>query len=217
MTAATEAQKIYLAKINEAVARLRACDYFLDGYSKDPAASLLEAAVLQMRKALEAVAYAAIAPNKAKYEQFRARAEIPADYRKDYNARAILQHLAKVNADFYPAPLLPATQAQPGHWHFGQKTNGYLTKAKFMSFYDRLGKFLHADNPWGNDKGVVNLVADLPVAQYQLRELLALHRVIIRAPDYLGVWVVEVPTDGRVPHIIAAQATGEFAVAGSGS
>ena len=217
MTAATEAQKIYLAKINEAVARLKACDYFLDGYSKDPAASLLEAAVLQMRKALEAVAYAAIAPNKAKYQQFRAKAETPADYRKDYNARAILQHLAKINADFYPAPLLPATQVQPGHWHFEQKANGYLTKARFESFYDRLGKFLHADNPWGNDKGVVNLVADLPVTQSQLRELLALHRIIVRTPDFLGAWVVEVPTDGRVPHIIVAQATGDFSVAGSGS
>ena len=86
-----------------------------------------------------------------------------------------------------------------------------MTKASFESFYDRLGKFLHADNPWGNDKGVLNLVADLPIVQSQLMELLTLHRVIVRTPQFIGVWVVEVPTDGRPPHIIVAEATGEFA------
>ena len=217
MTIATEAQEIYLAKINEAVDRLKACDYFLDSHSKSPAVSLLEAAILQMRKALEAVAYAAVAPNKVRYEHFRAQASSPAAYRKDYNARAIFQYLAKINPDFYPTPLAPPTQVQPGHWHFEQKPNGFLTKDRFESFYDRLGRFLHADNPWGNDKGMVNLTADFPVFIAKLRELLALHRTIIRTPDFLGVWVVEVPTDGRVPHIIIAQATGDFVVVGSGS
>lgn len=217
MTLATDAQEIYLAKINEAFARLKACDYFLDCYSKDAAASLLKSAVLQKRKAMEAVAYAAIAPNKARYEQFRAQADRPADYRRDYNARAILQYLAKINPDFYPIPLAPPTETQPGHWHFEKKPDGYLTKNRFESLYDRLGKFLHADNPWGNDKGAANLVADLPAAMTQLRELLALHRTIVRTPHFIGVWVIEVPVDGRVPHIIAGQATGDFVVAGSGS
>lgn len=217
MTVATEAQEIYLAKINEAIARLNACNYFLGIYAKDGAMSLFEAAVLQMRKALEAVAFAAIAPNKTRYEQFRAQAYRAADYRKDYNARAILQYLARINQDFYPIPLASPTQTKPGHWHFDQKADGYMTKDRFEALYDRLGKFLHADNPWGNDKGVANLVADLPTAVGQLNELLVLHRTIVRTPEFTGVWVVEVPNDGRVPHIIVGQAAGEFAVARSGS
>lgn len=217
MNVATEAQEIYLRSINESVARIDACGVFLDAYASSGSLSALEAAALQARKAFEAVAYAAIAPNEKRYQAFRARAAQPADYRKDFNARAILRHLAKINPDFYPTPLLPATQQAPGHWHFELKADGYLTKARFESFYDRLGKFLHADNPWGHDKGFVNLAADLPSAMIQLRELLALHKTIVRVPSFSGVWVIEVPTDGRVPHIITAAATGESAVVAGGS
>lgn len=217
MTIETEAREIYLRKLNEALARLVACEIFLDNQSQSQAdrIPLLEAAVLQARKALEAVAYAAIAPNKGQYERFRAQAERPADYRKDYNARSILQHLAKINSDFYPTPLLPPTQPKQGHWHFELKADGHLTRAEFEKFYDRLGKFLHADNPWGNDKGLENLVTDLPVIIERLRALLALHKTIVRTPNFSGVWIIEVPTDGRVPHVIPAQAMGEFAVVAS--
>lgn len=217
MSVVPEAQAIYLTKISEAVARINACDHFLESYTKDETGCLLDAAVLQMRKALEAVAYAAIAPNKGEYARLRADANHPADYRKDYNARAILHNLSKINADFYPVPLLQANQIQPGHWHFERKTVGCLSKAKFESFYDRLGKHLHADNPWGNDKGVKNLVADLPTVRSELRELLALHSIIVRTPDFLGAWVVELPPDGRPPRIIVAEAQGEFRVAEGGS
>ncbi|WP_350015698.1 hypothetical protein ABNK63_11560 [Rhodanobacter sp. IGA1.0] len=217
MTIATEAQEIYLSKINETLARLEACAAFLGTYTSTGSISLLEAAALQARKAFETVAYAAIAPNKARYKAFRAQTERPSDYRKDYNARAILQHLAKINPDFYPTPLLPPTQQAPGHWHFDLKVDGYLTKTRFESFYDRLGKFLHADNPWGSDKGFANLAADLPSTVSQLRGLLALHKTIVRVPNFSGVWVIEVPTDGRAPHILTAQATGEFAVVVGGS
>lgn len=216
MTVATEAQEIYLRSINESVARIDACGSFLGAYASSGSVSILEAAALQARKALEAVAYAAIAPNEKRYQAFRAQATQPADYRKDYNARAILRHLAKINPDFYPTPLLPATQQAPGHWHFDLKPDGYLTKARFEAFYDRLGKFLHADNPWGHDKGFMNLAADLPSAMTQLRELLVLHKTIVRVPAFSGVWVIEVPTDGRIPHIITAEATGEFTVVAGG-
>jgi hypothetical protein len=217
MTVPTEAQEIYLGKINEALARIDACAAFLATSSSTNSVPMLEAAALQARKAFEAVAYAAIAPNKTRYEAFRAQAERPADYRKDYNARAILQYIAKINPDFYPTPLLPPTQPGPGHWHFELKPDGFLTKAKFESFYDRLGKFLHADNPWGNDKGLANLASDLPTVMSQLRGLLALHKTIVRTPSFTGVWVIEVPTDGRAPHILTGQATGEFAVVAGGS
>jgi hypothetical protein len=216
MTFSTEAQKIYLCKINEALARIDACTAFLSTFSSAGSVPMLEAATLQARKALEAVAFAAIAPNKARYEALREQAERPADYRKDYNARAILQYISKINPDFYPIPLLPPTEPAPGHWHFELRTDGFLTKAKFESFYDRLGKFLHADNPWGNDKGLVNLACDLPTVMSELKGLLALHKTIVRTPNFTGVWVMEVPTDGRSPHILTGQAAGEFAVFATG-
>lgn len=211
-----DSQKIYLGKVSEAVQRMAASDEYLASYEANRSVPNIESAVLQARKALECVALAAIAPNRGAYEKFRLLAEKPADYRKDYNARAILQYLAKVNPDFYPSPLLPPKQTGPGQLHFDQKTSGYLTKKQFETFYDRLGKYLHADNPWGTDKGVDNLVKALPQISSQLKSLLELHRTIIRTPTFSGVWVVEVPLDGRAPSVTSAAAAGPFVASVSG-
>ncbi len=108
-------------------------------------------------------------------------------YRKDYDDKKIVQLLSKVNKDFYPIPVLPATKKKSGEWHFDRKRNGYFPNTNFESLCNRLGKFLHADNPWGNDKGVQNLVKELPVILDQLHELLALHFIVIRKPEFNGV------------------------------
>lgn len=207
-----ELQAIYLRKISETIARLGACESFLAMHRASNDVYSLEAAVLQVRKALEAVAFAAIAPNKEEYEAFRAEAEKPADYRKDFNARAILRYLGNINKDFYPTPLLAPTKKPDGSWHFERRSEGFLTKEQFESFYDRLGKYLHADNPWGSDKGMQNLVADLPGVIGQLRVLLQWHFTVIRAPEFNGVWVVEVAPSGAPPRIVVGKADGEFIV-----
>ncbi len=207
-----ELQTIYLNKVRETIARLGACNLFLAAHRTSNDVYSLEAAVLQARKALEAVAFAAIAPNKAEYEQFRAEVEKPAYYRKDYNARAILQRLGNINKDFYPTPLLAPTRKADGSWHFERKSDGCLTKEQFESFYDRLGKYLHADNPWGNDKGTQNLVRDLPRVIEQLQALLEWHFTVIRTPQFNGVWVIEVGLGGTAPRVLVGKADGEFVV-----
>ncbi len=55
----------------------------------------------------------------------------PADYRKDYNARKILQLLGGINQDFYPTPVLPPIQQKAGRWHFERRTEGFLAKKQF--------------------------------------------------------------------------------------
>lgn len=207
----TELRNIYLGKISEALARLEACDRFLSSYNSFKDVFVLEAAVLQMRKALEAVAFAAIAPNKSQYEEYRAQAERSADFTKDFNARSILQFLSKVNPDFYPIPAAPIA-VSPGNWHFDRREDKSLTKEKFESFYDRLGKHLHSDNPWGNDKGLENLAKDIPEIIAATRSLLSWHFTRIRTPQFSGVWVVEAPSNGVPPQVIVGEADGEFAV-----
>ena len=75
---------------------------FLESYSESQNIFVFEAAVLQMRKSLECLAYAAIAPNKEEYAKFRAGADSRPDYTKDFHAGRILQALKNVNPDFYP-------------------------------------------------------------------------------------------------------------------
>lgn len=208
----TKLQAIYLGNISEALARLTACERFISSYSVSRDVFVLDAAILQMRKALEAFAFAAIAPNKTQYEKYRAQAERNPDFTKDFNARSILQFLSKVNADFYPLPASAPIAVAPGNWHFDRRNDNSLTKEKFASFYDRLGKHLHADNPWGNDKCLDNLAKDIPEVIAATRALLSWHFTTIRTPQFSGVWVVEAPSSGAPPRIIVGQADGEFVV-----
>ncbi len=208
----TDLRNIYLGKISEALARLAACDRFLNSYNASKDIFTLESAILQLRKALEAVAFAAIAPNKDQYAEYRAQAEKSADFTKDFNARSILQFLSKVNPDFYPLPASAPIAVSPGNWHFDRREDSSLTKDKFESFYDRLGKHLHADNPWGNDKGLENLVKDMPEVIAATRSLLSWHFTTIRTPQFSGVWVVEAPSNGTPPRVIVGEADGEFVV-----
>lgn len=197
----SEPQDIYRAKINEVFGRLDACEMFINNYQSTNSLILIESAVLQLRKALEALAYSAIAPNIKQYEKLRALAEKPADYRKDYNARAIVQHLAKINPDFYPSPLLPPERPDTNSYKLIPKVTGYLTLKNFENIYDRLGKFMHADNPWGNNKNLQNIINDMPLIIKQTKELLHIHQTIIRTPNLVEGWVVEV-YDGKVVNFL---------------
>lgn len=207
-----ELQEIYLGKISEALLRFDACEQFLSVYQTKNEIFVFESAVLQMRKALEAVALAAIAPNKAKYSEYRSQAQKNGDFTKDYNARSILRFLASVNPDFYPRPISPPIPVSPGKWHYERRNDDSLSKSQFERFYDRLGKYLHSDNPWGSSKGVTNLTRDMSTALQATRKLLSWHFTVIRAPEFSGVWVVEAAGQGAAPRIVPGEAEGEFVV-----
>ena len=207
--------KIYLDLMKQALDRLSSCERYLNLYKLQGDLCELESAALQLRKAMEAIAFAAIAPNKQMYSAFRKRAEKPADFGRDWKADTICQSLEKVNADFYPDPLLPETRTGPDTWHFEKPSNGYMTQKKFEALYNRLGKFLHADNPWGGDKGWDNFANSLPDAIIKIRSLLKKHRTIIRSTEFNGVWVVDAPSDGTPARMFQAQAEGEFTVVSS--
>lgn len=208
----SELREIYLGKIQEAIERLRASNSFLAIYAANSELPNLEAAILQVRKALEAIAFASIAPNKEKYEIFRSRAEEQPDFTKDYHASKIFRVLTKINENFYPLPLLPAVSRLDGTFHFDRKCSGVLTKKRFESIYDRLGKHLHAHNPWSNNKNLQQLAADLPIVITEAFELLELHATFIKVPGVSVVWVVEAKREGTAPNIITAEAEGDFVI-----
>ncbi|WP_426172608.1 hypothetical protein [Pseudoduganella sp. R-34] len=202
--------KIYLDLMQESLERLAASEKYLAGYTALGHRCELESAALQLRKAMEAVAFAAIAPNKQMYAAFRKSASKPAHYGADWQANSIFLSLKEVNPDFYPDPLLPETRVGPNSWHFDRPVDGYMKQNNFESLYKRLGKYLHADNPWGDDKGWDNFAKGLPDAIMKIRALLKKHRTIIRAPEFNGVWIVDAPSDGTPPRMIRAVADGPF-------
>jgi hypothetical protein len=215
MSESVEAMKeIYLAKVNECLMRLRAGESFLQVFQSTREFPQADAAILQLRKSLEAIAFASIAPNKAKYAEFRSRSEDQPDYTKDFHAKKIFRALGKINRSFYPVPLLPAVRQPKGSWHFDRRTHEVLSKKRFENVYDRLGRHLHSANPWSAQAGFDSLLAELPTVISETFALIELHATFIQTPEFKGVWVVEAPRVG-VPRIITGEADGEFFAEGS--
>ncbi len=203
-------QDTYVVLIGESVARLDAASQFLHEFGTRAFVPVLEAAILQIRKALELIAIAAIAPDKKQYTAFRATATKDPDFTKDYHAAKIFAALGRINPDFYPKPLLPATRQPDGSSHYADKVTGRLSKKQFERVYDRLGKHLHAHNPWGANKQLEQLAADLPEIIERTRALIVLHARLIRTSEFQGVWIVE--ADSPTPHVLTAIATGPYVV-----
>lgn len=203
---------VYLDKMIEARTRLAACERYASLSRETQDIVALETAALQLRKAMEAIALAAIAPNKKQYAEYRQLAVNSPDFTRDYQADTIFLTISNFNPDFYPDPIQGPIQTSQGHWHFEPRGLDYLRKEQFVRLYKRLGKFLHADNPWAGDKGWANLAKNLLQAVPKLRNLLLKHRTVIRAEDFNGVWVVDVPSDGSAPHMFQARAAGSFVI-----
>jgi len=181
--------KTYIRCLEEAKHRLAFAEQFVKGASGHPRINI-ESACLQFRKALELIAYAAIAPHRWKYEAWRRPAEKPQDYRKDFNGRKILHSLAKLNPYSYPRPLVPPVE-RDGAWHFEPFRGEYLTKKRYEKVYDRCGDILHADNPWGQDKQYANYMKDFPTYIRWTLDLIRLHTVIIEHEDGVSAWIIE--------------------------
>ncbi|MDN7559146.1 hypothetical protein [Burkholderia orbicola] len=216
-----DAESVYIAMMTEAASRLMAADRFIAHYSNGKEVACLESAALQVRKALETIAFSAISTNKAAYEAIRSQAEQNKDFTRDYHANRIFRDLQRVQKDFYPLALVPAVNLTPElqsgrTWHFDRKNEGYLTQDRFRKIYDRLAKYLHASNPWDQPIQWEGLTELLPNVIDETRSLIELHAAFIRTSDFNGVWIVEVPKDSIKPKIIAGKADGNFAVLNHG-
>lgn len=169
----------------------------------------LESAALQVRKILELIAFSSIAPCKGLYEKIRLEYD-QNDYRKDWNAKSILLTMDKINPGFYPNPFKFSTALVERDGNRGREispiSENYLTRKKFEKLYARVGKFLHADNPWGADKGSTHFKNDLPEIIAQIKQLLNFHFVQIKSGESIKLWMVQMGTYGQSPQMIIAEA-----------
>jgi hypothetical protein len=202
---------IYQNKMLEASVRFRQCHQLLPEVVNQNSQFAFESCVLQLRKMLECIALASIAPNKKAYSEFRKASDGPSDFRKDFNGKKIIKMLEKVNPDFYPMPLLE-DKSQPGSMHFTRRPGNYLTKANFESLYDRLSKFLHSDNPWGDNKQAANFISESKQIFESIFNLLECYFTAIRTPDFSGIWVVNVDLFNHQCRIRVAESSGDFVI-----
>jgi len=208
----SQAIDIYLSNMEIVKSRLRYSEGQLNVFKKAKNYMLLENAILHTRKALECIAYASIAPNKKAYAKFRSEAGTPADFRKDYHGGKILKQLEKINKEFYPLPLMVPKLMEPKKWHYDRLNGGYLTKNQFIKFYDRLGKYLHADNPWDNDKGYLNLAKDLPDYFSKIKALLQTHATFVQDAKSRYAFIINMGSEKKTVSVVTGIAEGEFNV-----
>ncbi|HHX8401124.1 hypothetical protein [Vibrio alginolyticus] len=203
-------EQIFTDKISESFFRLDASLHYLDAYNSSGALFELESSILQLRKALECVVFSNIAPNVEQYKKFRNEAK-KGGFENDYHGKRILQALEKINPDFYPIPYeAPKLQAD-GNYISEQRLNKFPKKS-FEKLYDRLGKYLHADNPWGNDKGYRNIAKEIPKEVEAIQDMMNRYISVVRGSDLNGAWLVERQSGSNQVTLFKAAADGEFTV-----
>jgi hypothetical protein len=201
MTTSDADKLAYCSCMDQVTRRLRILEALYSGrVTTGDAAADGEFACLQLRKAVEQVAFAALAASRAAYARKRPQ------FASDWSAKRILAQVEALHPDFYPLPLIPQ-QLGPGRWHFDVRADGFLTRDDFMFLYDACSGAIHDWNPFRDGPRVVDLRR--PIAEWadRIEELLACHR--IRLLDQADILVVELrDPSGRARVLTASPQNG---------
>jgi hypothetical protein len=154
-----------------------------------------EFACLQLRKALEQVAFAALAASRERYAQLRPQIE------REWSAKRILERLGKIHPGFYPQPVSPVPQG-PNSWHFDLVPDGYLTQDDFVLLYDKCSDAVHDWNPFREGPWVVDLQRSIAEWAARIERLVAYH--LIRLVDQQDLLLVQLVGDNGRAHVLTA-------------
>jgi hypothetical protein len=145
----------------------------------------LEVTLLQVRKALELIAFASIAAHRDVY------AKEYADFATHWNAKKLLARLEKLHPGFYPKAI-QLERLESGIVNVTHQTGHELTPTEFIRLYDICSKAIHEWNPYLDEPRVLHI--ERPIADWMKRiyNLLSLHAVTLMGSG--TVWIVEFNT-----------------------
>jgi hypothetical protein len=193
----TEADKLaYCGCMDQVSRRLRLIAAIASGKvtTADESADA-EFACLQLRKALEQVAYASLAASREAYSQVRPQVE------REWNATRILERLEKIHPKFYPVPVSPVRLA-PDRVHFEIVEDGFLTRDDFVFLYDQCSDVLHDWNPFRQGPRVVERKRPIGEWRNRIERLLGCHRIrLVGQPEIL---VVQLSDGSGKAHVLTA-------------
>lgn len=108
-------------------------------------ATNIEFCCLQTRKILELIALSSLVANKKKFEEQKIKFE------KFWHAELILKDIERINPNFYPNPIKETPNSDPQIKMDWQESKAdFLTKEDLLKVYEKCGKIMHADNPFGS-------------------------------------------------------------------
>lgn len=181
----------YCALMTEIKKRTQAISHMLMGFTKTSyKATNIEFMCLQIRKMLELISMGSLVLNKEEFEAIGQR------YAQYWNARLILQDIERLNPNFYPIPIQEVPSTRPGVTNDLQnKINGFLTREDFVKVYEKCGKMMHANNPFGSQADFDYYTAKIPVWKDLIIGLLDCHIIHLKGVE--GFYIIHMHEDGK--------------------
>lgn len=153
-------------------------------------ATNIEFMCLQIRKILELISMGSLVLNKEEFEA------IGQKYAQYWNARLILQDIERLNPDFYPIPVQEVPSTRPCVKNELQnKTTGFLTRDDFVKVYEKCGKMMHANNPFGSQADLEYYTAKIPKWEDLIIGLLNNHIIHLKGVE--GFYAIHMQEDGK--------------------
>jgi len=180
---------------------------FLNGKSSTIyKATTIESVCLQVRKILELIALGSLVANKSEF------AEQNENFGGLWNARLILKDLGRLNPYFYPKPIREVPGARPGVKSDLQDIKeGFLTKDEFIKVYEKCGRMMHSDNPYGGKADYRYYDKSIPKWMEEIRVLLNSHTIRLMNDDNMYLIHMKEERDDRVHGYTFAPAKGRQA------
>jgi hypothetical protein len=108
-------------------------------------ATNIEFMCLQLRKILELISLGSLVANKKEFDEQQIK------YQRFWHAERIISDIERLNPDFYPRPIIEVPSKKPFIKNdLVDMKDGFLTKEDFIKVYEKCGKIMHADNPFGS-------------------------------------------------------------------
>lgn len=147
---------------------------------------------VHFRKTLELIAFASMIANKDQYSS------IHKNFSSHWNAKEMLDHLEKINPEFYPAPMKVANINNDGVKNLQFIQHGFLTKNQFISLYNQCCGSLHTRNPYSTKSNLALVKLDAKKWISHIQKLLAFHRARMFGTSEGWLVVMQYETDGQV-------------------
>lgn len=152
----------------------------------------VEILYLQFRKILELIAMGSLVANAD------ALSQIQPNLHKYWRAKDLLRDIKNINQSFYPEPIIQKESHDPNiRMEWLDRSDDYLTEARFLTLYDNCADVLHARNPYGSKLDYKRLEKMGPKWYLQIINLLNAH--IIHLVDEDNIWLIQMGTDIKPP------------------
>ena len=154
-------------------------DFYVASLNRFPEPVVAETIGLQIRKILELIAKASLVANRT------VLADVSLWFKRDWNAKDILERIEKVNPDFYPDAVREKRVYQTGNLkaEWEDAPGGIcLSKDEFIDAYDTLGDLLHARDP-SDPIDFRKFLEKTQGWESKIHELLGMHKIRLLGSD----------------------------------